>query len=155
MGLYSIERGNVKVGDRVLVIGAGPVGLLCCAAAKAAGAACVMIAGKKDHGRRVLFYAEYNYYVDISPSRLKFAASYYTDSQILLDKPSPNEPNIEYARRTAAKILKEYGGYADCVLDCTGVETCVQLAVLVMYFITLHIIPGSNFLTMLLIIGMR
>lgn len=47
VGLYSIERGSVKVGDRVLVLGAGPVGLLCCAAAKAAGAARVMIAGKK------------------------------------------------------------------------------------------------------------
>ncbi|CDS09771.1 hypothetical protein LRAMOSA02448 [Lichtheimia ramosa] len=111
VGLYSIERGNVKVGDRVIIFGAGPVGLLCAAAAKAAGAACVMIA-------------------DIAPSRLKFAASYYTDVQILLDKPSPNEPNIEYARRTATRILEDYGGYADCVLDCTGVETCVQLAVL-------------------------
>lgn len=47
VGLYSIERGNVKIGDRVIIFGAGPVGLLCAAAAKAAGAACVMIAGKR------------------------------------------------------------------------------------------------------------
>lgn len=47
VGLYSIERGNVKIGDRVIIFGAGPVGLLCCAAAKATGAACVMIAGKR------------------------------------------------------------------------------------------------------------
>ena len=43
--MYAVERANVKPGDVVIVLGAGPVGLLTCAAAKAAGAAQVIIAG--------------------------------------------------------------------------------------------------------------
>ena len=60
VGLYSIERGNIKAGDRVLVLGAGPVGLLCCAAAKAAGAAHTMIAGKENNvWKRMIHYTKY------------------------------------------------------------------------------------------------
>lgn len=113
VGIYSVERGNVKPGDRVFVFGAGPVGLLCAAAAKAAGACHIAVA-------------------DISQSRLDFAKSYCTDSQILLERPKPGEPNIEYSRRTTEQILQQEGGIRpNCVFDCTGAETCVQMTVMV------------------------
>lgn len=45
VGIHASRRGGVKLGDRVFVFGAGPVGLLTAAAAKAAGASHVTIAG--------------------------------------------------------------------------------------------------------------
>ena len=45
VGIHASRRGDVKIGDRVFVFGAGPVGLLTAAAAKAAGATHVTIAG--------------------------------------------------------------------------------------------------------------
>ncbi|KAG0189184.1 hypothetical protein DFQ28_003763 [Apophysomyces sp. BC1034] len=110
VGIHATRRANVSSGDRVFIFGAGPVGLLCAAAAKAAGAAHITIA-------------------DLVPSRLEFAKTYCTNNQILLARSAPGEPNIEYARRTAASIL-ETEEPADVVMDCTGAETCVQMSIL-------------------------
>ncbi|CAO3680596.1 unnamed protein product [Umbelopsis vinacea] len=110
VAIHAANRSNIKSGDRVFVFGAGPVGLLCCAMAKAAGAGHVSIA-------------------DISPSRLEFAKSYCTDSQIVLKRPEAGEPNIEYSRRTAKAIL-ETEQMADVVIDATGAETCVQMSLM-------------------------
>ena len=110
VGIHSARRANIKSGDRVFVFGAGPVGLLCAAAAKAAGAGHVTIA-------------------DLVPSRLEFAKNYSTDSQVLLQRPQSGEPNMEYSRRMAKEILKTEE-LADAVIDCTGAETCVQMSVL-------------------------
>ncbi|CAO3653314.1 unnamed protein product [Cunninghamella echinulata] len=110
VGIHAARRGNVKSGDRVFIFGAGPVGLLCAAAVKAAGASYVTIA-------------------DITPSRLEFAKTYCTDSQVLLERPQQGEPNIEYSRRIAENILKTEQ-LADVVIDCTGAETCVQTSIL-------------------------
>ncbi|KAI9493956.1 chaperonin 10-like protein [Zychaea mexicana] len=110
VGIHSARRANIKSGDRVIVFGAGPVGLLCAAAAKAAGAGHVTIA-------------------DLVPSRLEFAKTYYTDSQVLLQRPNAGEPNMEYSRRMTQEILKTEE-LADAVIDCTGAETCVQMSVL-------------------------
>lgn len=111
VGIHAARRANVQAGDRVIVFGAGPVGLLCAAAAKAAGAGHVTI-------------------TDLVPSRLEFAKNYYTDSQVLLERPKPGEPNMDYSRRMAAAFL-ETEELADAVIDCTGAETCVQMSILV------------------------
>ncbi|KAI8145488.1 GM23911 [Fennellomyces sp. T-0311] len=111
VGVYAVQRGNVQPGDTVLVFGAGAVGLLTCAAAKAAGATQVIVA-------------------DLVPSRLEFAKSYASDTQLLLELPQRGEPNIEYARRMKDHILKTIHHRADCVIDCTGAETCVQMSIL-------------------------
>jgi NADPH:quinone reductase-like Zn-dependent oxidoreductase len=39
VGLYAVRRGQIGIGSRVLVCGAGPVGLMAAVCAKAAGAA--------------------------------------------------------------------------------------------------------------------
>jgi L-iditol 2-dehydrogenase len=43
--LHGLERAQVQIGDAVLVLGAGPVGLSCAALARAAGAATVLAIG--------------------------------------------------------------------------------------------------------------
>ena len=101
------------MGDRVVVFGAGPVGLLTAAAAKAAGASHVTIA-------------------DISESRLKFAKSYIADETIhLTSKPPKDVDTNEFAKSEAEKIFQSGVAPANVVFDCTGVEVCVQMSVYV------------------------
>ena len=45
MGVHACKRAGVTVGDKVLVCGAGPIGLVCMMVAKAHGAAFVTITG--------------------------------------------------------------------------------------------------------------
>ncbi|KAI8364220.1 chaperonin 10-like protein [Blakeslea trispora] len=110
VGIHASRRGEVKLGDRVFVFGAGPVGLLTAAAAKAAGAAHVTMA-------------------DISESRLAFAKSYIADATIhLTSKPPQGEDSNSFAQQEANKIL-QHTLPANVVFDCTGVEVCVQMSV--------------------------
>jgi L-iditol 2-dehydrogenase len=46
--LYSVKRAEVGIGDSVLVIGTGPIGLLAAKQAKLSGAAKVIVAGRKE-----------------------------------------------------------------------------------------------------------
>ena len=48
VGVHACRRGGVGPGSRVLVMGAGPVGLACLLAARAAGAAAVAVADLRD-----------------------------------------------------------------------------------------------------------
>jgi threonine dehydrogenase-like Zn-dependent dehydrogenase len=115
VGIHASRRGEIKLGDRVFVFGAGPVGLLTAAAAKAAGASHVTIA-------------------DISEARLKFAKSYIADEIVLLtNRAQPGQDSNEFARQEAANLLETNKNIQPCqvVFDCTGVESCVQMSVYV------------------------
>jgi L-iditol 2-dehydrogenase len=46
--LYSVKKAEVAIGDSVLVIGTGPIGLLAAKQAKLSGAAKVIVAGRKE-----------------------------------------------------------------------------------------------------------
>lgn len=63
VGLWAVRKGNVRPGDRVLVTGAGPVGLLAARVAKAAGAAEVAI-------------------TDVNPARLQVARALGVDTAL-------------------------------------------------------------------------
>jgi len=52
VGVHGIRLGNVRLGDRVLVLGAGTIGLLAALAARAAGAAEVLITARHPHQRQ-------------------------------------------------------------------------------------------------------
>ena len=52
VGIHAARRGDIGVGDAVLVTGAGPIGLLAMAAARAAGAATVLVSDVVDAKRR-------------------------------------------------------------------------------------------------------
>ncbi|OZJ05556.1 hypothetical protein BZG36_01692 [Bifiguratus adelaidae] len=121
VAVHACGRAGVKPGDRVLVFGAGPVGLLCGAMAKASGARAVGIA-------------------DIVESRLNFAKSYCNASTFVLPLTNKGEANIDYSRRqsellrNALMSIPEHGGLGglpDVVIDATGAETCVQMGMLV------------------------
>ncbi|KAG2200049.1 hypothetical protein INT47_007694 [Mucor saturninus] len=112
VGIHAARRGNVKLGDRVFIFGAGAIGLLTAAAAKAAGASHVTIA-------------------DIAESKLNFAKTYSADKTILLTKKrAEGQQSNDFARQMAEEILAEEGvEAANVVFDCTGAEVCVQMSV--------------------------
>ena len=97
-------QAKVDLGQTVLVFGAGPIGLLCCAVAKSLGASLVCI-------------------VDINEERLKFAKSYAATHTVLSQRTSPDE--------MATKVQKECNisdGF-DVAIDASGAEPCIQTAI--------------------------
>lgn len=104
VGVHIVRQANVKPGDSVVVMGAGPVGLLCAAVAAAFGASVTCS-------------------VDIVPSKLEFAKTFCSTHTYLSQRISAEE--------NAANIKKECGlpdGF-DVVIDASGAEPSIQTSI--------------------------
>ncbi|KAI5292645.1 hypothetical protein KEM52_006173 [Ascosphaera acerosa] len=107
VAVHLTKQGDVKPGNSVVVLGAGPVGLLTCGVAKAFGAVKVVV-------------------VDIQEKRAKFAVDngfathYYIPERV--------EPAV-----SAQKIIEQFGlGFgADVVIDASGAEPCIHMGIYV------------------------
>lgn len=114
VAMQAVDRANVSLGQRVIVMGAGAVGLLCAAAARAAGATDIIM-------------------MDIDQARLDFALKYAATRTYLLPlKKNKEQDNLSFARGLAADILGSETNsipQGDVVFECTGVESCVQLSI--------------------------
>lgn len=108
-----VKVSDLRAGQTVLVFGCGPIGVLCQAVAKAAGASKVIG-------------------VDISESRAQFARDFAADG-VYVNKTRPAEgiDPVDAARAFGEKIVAEFGlgEGADIVLECTGAEPCIQAGV--------------------------
>jgi D-xylulose reductase len=95
----------MKPGKSLVVFGAGPIGLLTCAVARALGANKIVC-------------------VDINQERVKFAQSYAATHTF---EPREGE-NVE---ESAKRMVKEcnLGLGADAVIDATGAAPCIQMGV--------------------------
>ncbi|KAF2093241.1 sorbitol dehydrogenase-like protein [Rhizodiscina lignyota] len=119
VAIHAERRAKLVPGSKVLVFGAGTVGLLSAAVAKIKGASTVAIADI-DEGR--VNFATQNGFADIG----------YT---VPLKRGSNIEENLEIARATAEAIgtqAKKGGdviGEVDTVFECTGVPSCVQAGI--------------------------
>ncbi|PYI16778.1 putative D-xylulose reductase A [Aspergillus japonicus CBS 114.51] len=104
VAVHIVKQADVKPGQSVVVFGAGPVGLLCCAVAKAYGASKVIA-------------------VDIQKPRLNFAASYAATSTYEPFKASPSD--------NAKRIIEEndLGSGADVAIDASGAEPSVHTGI--------------------------
>lgn len=100
IALYAVRQVGVTLGDTVLVLGAGPIGLLTAACARAAGA-----------GRIIM--------TELLAYRIEFASRYVADA--VLD--GSKDVAAEVMRRTT-------GRGADVVFECAGKPETVQQAVL-------------------------
>ncbi len=104
VGVHITKQADIKPGQSVVVIGAGPVGLLCMAVARAYGATKIIA-------------------VDIQQSRLDFAKGYAATGTYIPQKVSAEE--------NAANIIKEFdlGEGADAVIDASGAEPSIQTSI--------------------------
>ena len=104
IAVHCTRLASITVGQTVLVMGAGPIGLLCCAVAKAFGASVTVAA-------------------DIVDSRLEFAQTYTASHTYKMEQYSPEE--------NAKRILSSCGVPAglDVVIDATGVASCIASGV--------------------------
>ncbi|KAJ5632200.1 D-xylulose reductase A [Penicillium lividum] len=104
VGVHIVRQAQVSPGQSVVVFGAGPVGLLCCAVATAFGASKVIA-------------------VDIQQGRLDFAKEYATTSTFMPGKVS--------AQENAERLIKEndLGAGADVAIDASGAEPSVHTGI--------------------------
>jgi D-xylulose reductase len=104
VAVHIVRQAAVKPGDVVVVYGAGPVGLLCSAVARAYGAVKVIV-------------------VDINEDRLKFAKRYAATQTLVSQK--------ESAQDAAKRLIEagDLGAGADAIIDATGAEPCIQTAI--------------------------
>ena len=97
IGYHGIQRASVKEGDRVLVIGAGTIGVLAAIAAKSLGAKV--------------------WICDISPKKLEYAMNFGLDGMILNDSPE----NFD----KAWKEITSGSGF-DVTVECVGLPSTLQ-----------------------------
>lgn len=109
-----VNTGGLRTNQNILIMGAGPVGLLAMGVAKGLGAA------------RIIG-------VDINEDRLNFAKGYAATDVFIPPQQGKDEPRPEYSLRAAKELLSklkvpERGhGSIDLVVDATGAETCIQM----------------------------
>ena len=118
VGVHAVANiGNLRSGKNVAVFGAGPVGLMCMAVAKALGA------------RRIIA-------IDIQQDRLDFAKSFAATETWKSTSPQPGESMMDCAIRQTAEMRDALGielgsgpESLHLVLDCTGAEACVATGI--------------------------
>lgn len=121
VAIHAYRRSLMEPAQTALVLGAGAVGLLAAAVAKAKGAKTVIIA-------------------DIDAGRVDFAVKNgfaHKGYLVPMKRGKDTEENLAIARETAdgvAAVTNVSGakiGEVDVVFECTGVPTCVQAAIYV------------------------
>lgn len=121
VAIHAARRAQIALNSTVLVFGAGAVGLLCAATAKASGSSHVTIADI-DKGR-VSF-----------ATRNKFAHAGFV---VPMKRGQTIDEKLEIAKDIAALAARAEGaqgepvGEVDLVFECTGVESCLQAAIYV------------------------
>ncbi|CCH42832.1 L-threonine 3-dehydrogenase [Wickerhamomyces ciferrii] len=114
VAIHAANRAKIEAGSRVLILGAGAVGLFSAAVAKVYGATEVVIA-------------------DIAQNRLDFALengianhSYLVNGK----RGTTIEEKLEISKKIANDLIeKGDGGEYDYTFECTGVESCVQTGI--------------------------
>jgi L-iditol 2-dehydrogenase len=104
VAVHCAKLAKIKFGSTVLVLGAGPIGLLCCAVARAFGAHTIVV-------------------VDIVDARLEFALSYAATATYKMEPLSPEENALRII--STADIDKG----ADVVIDATGAQACINTGI--------------------------
>jgi D-xylulose reductase len=104
VAVHACKQAEIKPGVSVVVYGAGPVGLLCCAVSKVFGAVKVVS-------------------VDINEQRLEFAKS-YAATHIFVNRKESAEQSAERLRKEC-----DLGMGAHCVIDASGAAPCIQAGI--------------------------
>lgn len=136
VAIHAYRRSLMQPGQTALVFGAGAVGLLAAAVAKAKGAKTIVIA-------------------DIDAGRVDFAVKNgfaHHGFVVPMKRGKDTEENLAIARETAdgvaavATVSGSAIGEVDVVFECTGVPTCVQSAIYVSPSWSYPSLPSSTIL---------
>jgi len=98
VGVHACRRAGVSIGAKVLITGAGPIGLVSMLAAKAMGADTIIM-------------------TDISQSRLDFAKQMGATYVVLAANDS---------QATAQLVIETLGGMPNISIECSGAESSIQ-----------------------------
>lgn len=104
VGVHACRRGGIGLGSDVLILGAGPIGLVTLLTAKAMGATNVII-------------------TDLLPNRLQVAKSLGADHTLLFEPGTSEADNVK-------KVHKLMGVEPNKTIDCSGAEATARLAIL-------------------------
>ena len=104
VAVHLVRQADISPGESVVIFGAGPVGLLCCAVAKAFGAEKVIA-------------------VDIQSSRLDVAGKFEATSTFLPGAVSASENAVRL------KIEDNLGDGADVVIEASGAEASINTGI--------------------------
>lgn len=104
VAVHACRRAGVGLGRKVLILGAGPIGLLCLITAKAMGTNEILI-------------------TDVVQSKLDLAKNEFGASHTI-NVANQNENDL------AKKIAAELGDQPEVTIDCTGYEATNRLAIL-------------------------
>lgn len=104
VGVHACRRAGVGLGSEVLILGAGPIGLVTLLTAKAMGASKILI-------------------TDLFQQRLDVAKELGANFTLLV-KPGDKESD------TVANVHKLFGSAPDKTIDCSGVEATNRLTIL-------------------------
>jgi len=135
--LQAFKRAQIAPGSKILVLGAGAVGLLTCSLARASGCTTVIA-------------------VDIEQGKLDFAKEmgWATGTHLLPRGPRCSGADALEVAKTSweglkgDEVFKSVLGLEDgfdVVLECTGVESCMQMAVMVSPVSLIHSILSFLF----------
>lgn len=104
VGVHACRRAGVQLGSEVLILGAGPIGLVTLLTAKSMGASNVMI-------------------TDLVQSRLDVAKSLGANQTLLIEKGVSEDDLVK-------KVHSLMDGQPDKTIDCSGAEATTRLAIL-------------------------
>ncbi|ODV98336.1 hypothetical protein PACTADRAFT_37980 [Pachysolen tannophilus NRRL Y-2460] len=108
VAVHSCKLADIKFGDRVVVMGAGTIGLLVAMVAKAFGATEILI-------------------IDIIDQKLKFAKE--TLKVVTHTYNSKNDRNLKPEEILEAQLKAFDNKRATVALDCTGIPPCISAAI--------------------------
>lgn len=122
VAIHACRRAKVVPGSKVLVFGAGAVGLLCAAMSKVEGAGSVVVADVQEE--RVRFAVENGFAHGgfVVPRRRREGVK---EKLVIARETAALAAGVEMARGQGL-------GEVDTVFECTGVEACTQAAIYVM-----------------------
>jgi len=104
VGVHACKKGGVKVGSTVLILGAGPIGLVTLATAKAMGASKI-------------------YITDLTEYRLNIAKKMGAFKTIKVNKGESDEQVIENIRMELNNELP------DVTIDCSGFQQTIKVGI--------------------------
>ncbi|RCN49264.1 oxidoreductase, zinc-binding dehydrogenase family protein, partial [Ancylostoma caninum] len=115
VAVHACRRARVQIGQRILVQGAGPVGILCMMAARAVGVAQVVI-------------------TDLNSTRVQLAKKLGAEHTICVDQ---IKVNISFAvisgmsvNEVRTAVIECLRGEPEVTIECTGAQSCLESSIL-------------------------